>query len=193
MNNLHRLYQASPEEFCAELDASLAKIQRVEARLADCLSRVEAMAQLHEEFLRTSLSRHLTEPARSWTYDARLPNRHFGESVLAPEKDANGFNRWVRRDHRLTAALALPRAIQYHFSILVADFVSSEAEASFSLTVDGKPYPWMSTEGRLFKTVILEDPAASSLEFELFVDPNAVPDGKDVSFAFRCIHVSRRG
>jgi hypothetical protein len=193
MSNLHLLYQASPEEFCAELDNALSKMRQIDARLSECSTRIEAMALLQEEFLKTSLSRQLVSDApRSWTYDACLPNRYFKDSVLGPERDANGFKRWVRSDARLSARIAVPRIFQYNFSISVADFVSPGAEESFTLKVDGKQYPWMSADGRLFKTVILDDPASAAIDFELFVDPRAVPDGKEVAFSFRSINLIRR-
>jgi hypothetical protein len=193
MTDLHRLYQASPEEFYAELDKALLTIQQIDARLSESSARVEAMVLLYEEFLRNSLSRHLiTEAATSWTYHACLPNRYFKESVCMPEKYGNGYKRWVRNDARLCARIVLPRAVQYNFTISVVDFISPEAEKSFTLKVDGTEYPWMSADRRVFKTVILEEPASPFLDFEIFIDPRTVPDGRDVSFSFTSIDLTRR-
>jgi hypothetical protein len=193
MIDLYRLYQTSPEEFCAELDKALSKIQQIDAKLYESSGRVESLALLYEAFLKTTLSRQLiTEPANSWTYDARLPNRYFKDSVFPPERRGNGFLRWVRNDGRLAAKIVVSRVFQYNFAISIADFVSPEAEASFALRVDGTEYPWISADARVFKTIILEDPDSSELDFELFVDPGTVPEGKDTSFSFFSIDINRR-
>jgi hypothetical protein len=190
MVNLYRLYQASPEEFCTELDKA---ISRIDSRLSEDSARVETLVRLQEEFLRINLSRQLvTEPATAWTYRARLPNRYFMD-VFEPEQDDGGGKRWVGASGRLGTRLLVPRAVQYDFSVTVADFVSAEAERSFTLKIDGEVYPWLDTEGWVYSTVLLEEPASSGLDFELSVDPATIPQGRDVSFSFRSIDLTRRG
>jgi len=190
MNRIYRLFEASPEAAFAELDDNLTQLS---ARLAAVSEVADALHHSFEMALKTLTATAVTVPAPTrWTYDARLPNRYF-DGVFAPEITPDVAKRWVRRAGSLKTRLALPRNVQYDFSIGVADFVVPECQATLRLAVDGNTYPWLSVEGNVFSTIIPEDLQAQDLEFEVSVDPELVPHDKDVSFSFSCIDIVRRG
>lgn len=190
MSNSFNLYKASPEAFFATLDKNLAELT---ARLDECIARLDGLSGLGEAFLTNDLAGTLGgQPQTAWTYDAALPNKYFAD-VFAPEHAAPRTKRWVGKTGRIGTRLGLSRSFQYDFIVRVVNFVSPEAETSFTLTVNDEPYPWLETKDGTFRTIILESPEATELAFELAIDPATVPTGKDVTFAFASIAIDRRG
>jgi hypothetical protein len=99
----------------------------------------------------------------------------------------------VCRSGVLKTRLNLPRNVQYDFSISVVNFATPEFRESIRLMIDGKAYPWLSTENRIYSTIVLEDLHAEGLEFEVSVETELLPEDKDVSFSFSRIDIVRRG
>jgi hypothetical protein len=190
MMNSSKLYKASPEAFFAALDNSIAQL---ETRLEECATRLDGISGLADRFLTDALPAKLVAaPCTGWSYFAALPNPYFAD-IFAPEHGTAGAKRWVGKSGRIGARLGLSRALQYDFAIHVVDFASHAAEASFALTINGQPYPWLDTAGHVFRTVVLEDPEAATFEFSIGVDPATIAEDKDVSFSFSMITVTRRG
>lgn len=190
MDRLFRLYEASPAAAFAELENDL---DRLQTRLAAMSVQAEALRDTFENALKALTERVVASPAPTrWTYDARLPNLYF-DNVFEPEITPEAAKRWVRRLGSLTTRLALPRSVQYDFSVAIVNFAAPECRASFRLAVDGEVYPWLSQDGNLFSTVILEDPQADGLAFQLLVDTDVLPEDRDVSFSFSTIDIVRRG
>ena len=189
MDRLFRLYEASPEAAFGELEQDL---DQLKTRLADVSAQAEALRDTFEKALKALTERVVTTPSPTrWTYDARLPNQYF-DNVFEPEITPEAAKRWVRRSGSLTTRLALPRDVQYDFSVVIANFAAPECRATFRLAVDGTVYPWLAQDGNVFSTVILEDPRADGLAFQLSVDTDALPQDRDVSFSFSTIDIVRR-
>src|SRR5579862_7680149 len=167
MDRLFRLYEASPEAAFVELGNDL---ERLKAQLAAATAQAGALREVFEKALQALTEQVVVAPAPTrWTYDARLPNQYF-DNVFEPEVTPEAAKRWVRRSGSLATRLALPRDVQYDFTVAVVNFAVPGCRASFHLAVDGKVYPWLSQEGNVFSTVILEDPQADGLAFQLAVD-----------------------
>jgi hypothetical protein len=188
MNQLYRLYEASPEAAFAELDQNLAQLEK---RLTMISETADGLHRVFESALRavSQPAMLLPAPAR-WTYDVRLPNLYF-DDVYEPELTEEGAKMWVRRSARLRARLGLPRNVQYDFRISIVDFAVPDGRDSFRIAVDGRIYPWLSTDANVFSTIILEAPGTDGLEFELSLDTDLMP-AEDVSFSFSRIDVNRR-
>lgn len=189
MSRLYRLYEASPEAAFAKLEEDLAQLR---ARLAAVAENAEALRDCLDTALKGLTTPAMIAPAPTrWTYDARLPNPYF-DNVFDAEITAGEFKRWVRRSGSLKTRLALPREVQYDFSITVANFAVRECRATLRLIVDGREYPWLSVTENVFSTIILENPEAHGLEFEVCVDTALLPQDRDVSFSFSGIEIVRR-
>jgi hypothetical protein len=188
MKRLYRLYEASPAAAFAEIEEDLAQLEK---RLATISEAAAALHGLVESTLRTISTPAVAVPAPTrWTFDVRLPNLYF-DNVYDPELTETGAKMWVRRSGLLRTRLALPRVVQYDFSISVVDFAVPEWRQTFRLSVDGRVYPWLSVESGIFSTIILEAPEADALEFELSVASDVLP-ADDVSFSFSGIEIRRR-
>lgn len=187
--DLYQLFHASPELFFEDLSR---RLRSMDERIERLSGRIDDLAEAMETFIRHDLPLLRARPdVTAWTFHALMPNAVF-DSVYEPEILPTGAKRWVNATARLAARLALSRARQYHFEVVIADFVSPEAEAGFTLKVGGQPCPWLSREGRVFKALIPEDPAAATLDFALEVDPATCGD-RDVSFSFQTIRVFANG
>jgi len=187
--DLYHLFHASPELFFEDLSR---RLRVIDERIERLTGRIDDLAEAMETFMRKDLPALRARPdVTAWTFHALMPNTVF-ETVYEAELLPTGAKRWVNATGRLAARLALPRTRQYHFEVLVADFVSPEAEASFVLKVGGQHCPWLSRDGKLFKALVPEDPDAATLDFVLEVDPAACGD-RDVSFSFQTIRVYANG
>jgi hypothetical protein len=189
MSKSYSLFNASPREFLQEYDATVGEHSK---RLRDLEIQSEKMLDLYESMVREQVPlMRRTAPMTRWSYDARLPNLYFPEAY-EPELGDNGVKRWVSNAGRIGASLALDCGSQYDFVVEIVSFVSEEARSSFALKVNGKSYGWLSTAANRFWTVILEDREASTLDFDLSIDPATCPDGSSVSFAFANIDIRQR-
>ena len=187
--DLYELFHASPDLFFEDLSR---RLRTMDERIERLSGRIDDLAEAMETFIRQDLPLLRARPdVTAWTCHALMTNAVF-DTVYEPEILPSGAKRWVNASGRLAARLALSRARQYHFEVLIADFVSPEAENSFSLKVGGQRCPWLSREGKLFKTLIPEDPDAVSLDFALEVDPLACGE-RDVSFSFQTIRIFANG
>jgi hypothetical protein len=183
-------FQLSPEEYFAGTDRAFAELQ---AGLGRVVARVDALADLCAEMARIRLPLLASPPPTRWSYDARLPNFVFAD-VFEPEAVADGgFKRWVNASGRLAATLRLPRHVQYDLAIQIEEFCCEAAAQSFYLRIDGVQYPWLAHAGRRYTSLVLEDPDAETLGFEIGVAPESMPAGGDTTFSFRSIDVVRRG
>jgi hypothetical protein len=190
MNRLYQLYDASPEECFKELTES---IDTLKVQMAEFTRRSEALEGMFEGVIKGLATRTIAEvPATSWIYDVRLPNLYFSD-VYEPEIGPNFAKRWVGASGVLKASLRLPRNVQYDFSIQVLDFVLPEYEETFYLQVDGHRYDWLNRENRRFDTIILEDPNAGELTFEIGVHADPQHNEKNVSFSFSEIQLRKHG
>jgi anti-sigma factor RsiW len=190
MTTLHTLFQASQDEFFAVLDA---RFSAIDARMQECEAQLDAVASLSDSLAARSLALASRGPApTAWLYDVRMPNVYF-PGVFEPEADDKGAKRWVGASGRIEGKLLLDRRFQYRFEVEVVDFVSSEAAASFQLSVDGRAWPWLSADGLHFSTVVAEAPNDASFDFALEVATESRPADRDVTFSFRRIAVSRLG
>jgi hypothetical protein len=188
MTGFYQLYDASPEECFKELGDT---IDTLKAQVAELAQRNELLENLFDGVVKTLATRSVAEvPATSWTYDVRLPNLYF-KDVYEPEIGPGFVKRWVSGVGILKANLRLPRNVQYDFSIQVVDFPLPEYEETFYIQVDGRRYNWLKTENRKFETIILEDPAATDLEFELGVTVNPAIEEGNVSFSFSEIQIRK--
>jgi hypothetical protein len=141
--------------------------------------------------VKTLATRAVAEPAAtSWTYDVRLPNLYF-KDVFEPEIGPGFAKRWVSGSGILKANLRLPRNVQYDFSIQVLDFALPEYEETFYIQVDGRRYSWLKKSNREFHTIILENPTATELDFELGVRVSPEIAEKNVSFSFSEIQIRK--
>jgi hypothetical protein len=185
---LHALFLASEEAFFAALESRLSELT---TRLRDVEDLLDAQRSLNVDLSLRALA--LTQRGAAptaWVYDARMPNLIF-EDVFEPEVGPEGTKRWVGTSGRLSGTLLLDRRHQYTFEVNVSEFVTSAAEESFRLTVNGTTWPWLSTKARLFSTIISEAPNESSLDFSLEIRDEFRPADRDVSFAFRRLSVVR--
>jgi hypothetical protein len=188
MSGLYQLYDASPEECFKELGDTL---DTLKTQIAELAQRSELLENLFDGVVKSLAMRPVGEPpATSWTYDVRLPNLYF-KDVFEPEIGPGFAKRWVSGVGILRANLRLPRNVQYDFSIQVVDFPLPEYEETFYIQVDGRRYNWLKTESRKFETLILEDPTATELDFELGVIVNPQIAEKDVSFSFSEIQIRK--
>ncbi len=183
------IFQISPEDYFAGTDRAFAELR---AGLGSVSARADALADLCAEMMRMRLPLQASPPATRWTYDARLPNFVFAD-VFEPEAlEDGGFKRWVNASGRLATRLRLPRHVQYDLAIQIEEFCSEAAARSFYRRIDGVQYPWLSHAGRRYTSLILEDLDAETLDLEIGVAPEAMPDGADTTFSFRSIDVVRR-
>ncbi|PHK93203.1 hypothetical protein CR162_19860 [Pseudoroseomonas rhizosphaerae] len=160
--------------------------------MRDIESQIEKILQLHDVFVREQLPlRRGSAPLTRWSYDARLPNLYFPEAY-EPEFSKEQVKRWVNQDGRIRGSLAIDRNVQYDFVIEIVSFITDAARQSFSLKVNGQTYNWLSVAQDRFWTIVLEDPQASTLDFELSIDPAARAEGESVSFAFSHIDIRQR-
>jgi hypothetical protein len=190
MNRLYRLYEASPEAAFTEIEDEVAELK---VRLAAFSEMTDGLNRSLESALKTLVTRITIQPPPTcWSYDARLPNPYF-DNLFEPEVGPDVTKRWVRSSGVLKTRLNLPRNVQYDFSISVVNFATPEFRESIRLMIDGKAYPWLSTENRIYSTIVLEDLHAEGLEFEVSVETELLPEDKDVSFSFSRIDIVRRG
>ena len=182
-------YQLCPEEFFTGADRAFAELR---SSIAAITARTDALADLCTELARTRLPLQASPPATRWSYDARLPNFAFSD-VFEPEALADGgYKRWVNASGRLAARLRLPRHVQYDLAIQIEEFCSEAAAQSFFLRIDGVQYPWLGHASRRYTSLILDDPDAETLDFEVGVAAETIPADHDTTFSFRSIDVVRR-
>ena len=184
MQNLSSLFQESPEACLAEIERVL---ENLHGSMQGVVQRLDSMAELYEQYLKTRLPMVQIPSMDNWIYDARMAPLYF-DSVYLPEVYPEYVKRWVNAGGILKTRLAMPRSRQYRFAIQIREFVSDEIENSFQLIVDGAVCPWISSENKLFSTVIPENAEADCLEFALVADPQACVH--DVSFSFSTITIT---
>jgi hypothetical protein len=119
-----------------------------------------------------------------------MPNLFFTD-LFEVETIGGISKRWVGPSCQLSGQLLLDRRHQYLVEVKIVDFISPEAEASFSLVVDRLTRPWHSTADRIFTTLVAEAPNETALDFVLQTEPRATPEGSDVSFSFQRIAFRR--
>ncbi len=188
MNALYKLYDASPEECFKELGDTIGALR---SQVAELAQRNELLENLFDGVIKTLATRAVADPpATGWTYDVRLPNVYF-KDVFEPEIGPDFAKRWVSGSGIIKANLRLPRNVQYDFSIQVQDFALPEYEEMFYIQVDGRRYNWLKKQNRKFQTIILEDPAAADLNFELGVIANPDVIEKNVTFSFSEIEIRK--
>jgi hypothetical protein len=188
MTGLYQLYDASPEECFKELGDTL---DTLKAQVAELAHRSELLENLFDGVVKNLATRPVAEvPATSWTYDVRLPNLYF-KDVFEPEIGPGFAKRWVSGNGILRANLRLPRNVQYDFSIKVVDFPLPEYEETFYIQADGRRYNWLKAENRKFETIILEDPTAMDLEFEVGVIVSPAIGERNISFSFSEIQIRK--
>ncbi len=184
MPNLHSRFQESPEACFNEIERALDELNQA---VRGAVQRLESVAGLYEQYLKTRLPAGPLPPMTNWVYDVRMTAPYF-DAVYPPEVYPEFAKRWVNKIGVLTTRLAMPRRQQYRFEIQIRDFASKEIEDSFQLHVDDAVCPWLDRTDRLFSTVIPENSAAESLEFRLSADPKACVH--DVSFSFSTINIT---
>ena len=188
MSGLYQLYDASPEECFKELGDT---IDGLKAQVAELVRRSELLENLFDGVVKSLATRPVAAPPpTSWTYDVRLPNLYF-KDVFEPEIGPGFAKRWVSGTGILKTSLRLPRNVQYDFAIQVVDFPLPEYEETFYIQVDGRRYNWLKTENRKFQTIILEDPSATELDFEVGVIVSPQTAEKNVSFSFSEIQIRK--
>ena len=188
MNQLYQLYDVSPEECFRELGDT---IDELKAQVAELGQRSELLENLFDSVVKSLATHPIAEsPAAGWTYDVRLPNLYF-QDVFEPEIGPGFAKRWVSGAGVLRAKLRLPRNVQYEFAVQVVDFLVPEYEQTFYMQVDGRRYNWLKSANRKFQTIILEDPSAADLDFELGVIVSPQIAEKNVSFSFSEIEIRK--
>jgi hypothetical protein len=183
------MFQIAPEEFFARADRSFAEFS---AGLASVAARTDTLADLCAEIARTRLPLQASPPATRWSYDVRLPNFVFADVLEAETTADGGAKRWVNANGRLATRLRLPRHVQYDLAIQIEEFCSEAAARSFYLRIDGVQYPWLDHAERRYTSLILDDLEADTLDIEIGVAPDAIPEGCGTAFSFRSIDVVRR-
>ena len=188
MNSSTGLRRSSDEERFTALANTLREFDRQTAELE---TRQQALERQFGQLIKTIASRPSAgAPVLDWVYDARQLNYYFPD-VYDVEIGANTARRWVGESGILKANLTLPRNAQYDFSIQVVSFALPEYEDAVYLRVDDQDYRWLSIKDHKYETIILEDPNASELTFEVGVFIGRQAD-KDVTFSFSGIEIRRR-
>ncbi len=181
MIDLIRLYKASKEDFVAEVERNLNDIS---GRFREHDAIIEQQGLMLRELIAKTLARSTGTPHPThWEYHAALPNIYFSD-IYEPEIIPGGAKRWVGPSGSLEGIVVLPRTVQYRFEIQVVDFVDSTKVAAVELELDGKPYPWLDDTGRLYQTLIHENPSLDHVRFRVHLPPNVDVADTDVSFSF---------
>jgi len=187
-NILAAHYNVSPEECFRVVERSIDELRRQAAVLQENAEHLGALfARLIETVATTPIA---AGQASSWTYEAGQPNLYFAD-LLPPEDIAGISRRWVGASGILALQLNLPRIVQHSFVVEGVEFARPEYADAFHLRVGDRRYGWIGAEGGTYETIILEDPAARGLGFELAVAIDG-PAADDVTFAFSRISIRRR-
>lgn len=184
MSSLIELFHASPEACFEDIGRSVSALDKTVLRTSDELQKIAALV---DKLVLGKLSTFASQSSRQWMYDVRLPNKYF-PGIYDAETTLSGAKRWVGPSGAIGGTLLLPRSHQYRFEVQIVDFATPMAEASFSLVIDGEPYPWLNTDDRLYRTLILEAAEREDLSFSLAVDPETC-NSDGVSFSFAHIRV----
>lgn len=182
-------FELSPENYFADVDRNFKSLRTAVATVEQ---RLDSLAALYEELAATRAIMQADQPLpQRWTWDVRLPNYVF-DDIFEAEPVGDAAKRWVGGSGRIEATLRLPRTLQYEMVIQIEDFVSEEAARSFFLRIDGVQYPWLGHADKRYTSLILADPEATTLTFEIGIDRTTITAGRDVSFSFRSIDVAAR-
>lgn len=187
-DNLAARHNISPEDCFRMVQGAVDELWRQVAVLEEGMERLEALfARLVETAATSPLA---AGQASGWSYDARQPNLVFAD-LLSLDEGAGANRRWVGASGVLATQLNLPRTVQYSFAVEGVDFARPEYAEAFHLRVGDRRYGWIRAVDGRYETIILEDPAARGLSFELAVAIDG-PASNDVTFAFSRLAIARR-
>ncbi|MBK8211957.1 MAG: hypothetical protein IPK78_20470 [Rhodospirillales bacterium] len=181
-SNFSQLFLASEDAFFTSLECRIAEL---EGRLFECEGQIENYAAICERLSAHALAAMTRGPApTAWSYDVRMPNIYF-DDVFDIEWSDGDAKRWVGAGNALKGQLLLDRRHQYRVNVEIVNFVSAEAESSFSISVGNTDLPWLEMSERIYSTIIPEAANESILAFRIGVSNESRSAEKDVSFSFR--------